>query len=97
MSGQIGISKLYLVVLYGHKPRLTSPPATFQTISENLFSESQLTVLSISRRIGFRYLQSSTRGALMRTVGWSALRSVLAGLAFIGPVAIYLILFGGGS
>src|SRR5215208_7009523 len=33
MSGQIRISKLYLVVLYSQKPRSTSPPVIFQTVS----------------------------------------------------------------
>src|SRR5215204_5627080 len=33
MSGQIRISKLYLAVLYSQKPRSTSPPVIFQTVS----------------------------------------------------------------
>jgi len=42
----------------------------------------------------FRHLRLSVQGALMRTVG-AVLRSVLAGVAFIGPAAVYLLLFGG--
>ena len=38
-----------------------------------------------------RGLRSSARGALMRYVG-SVLRSVLAGVAFVGPTAIYILL-----
>ena len=36
MSGQIRISKLYLAVLYSQKPRSTSPPVIFQTVSRRV-------------------------------------------------------------
>jgi hypothetical protein len=39
-------------------------------------------------------LRSPILGDLMRTMQ-SVLRSVLAGVAFIGPAAIYLVFFGG--
>src|SRR5829696_3291229 len=47
---------------------------------EEFFSETDL-----------RGLRSSARGALMRYVG-SVLRSVLAGVAFVGPTATYILL-----
>jgi hypothetical protein len=42
---------------------------------EQLFSET-----------AFRHFRPLVRGGFMRTVGWSVLRSVLAGLAFIGSL-----------
>src|SRR5215208_7294125 len=44
-SGQIGISKLYLAVLYRRKPPQMRPPAIFQTVSEGVFSGSKRPLL----------------------------------------------------
>src|SRR5215208_1227274 len=54
MSGQIRISKLYLAVLYSQKPRSTSPPAIYQTVSRRVILGNQAPDKRNSRQLSFR-------------------------------------------
>jgi hypothetical protein len=63
-------------ILYGSVGRRACSPGFL----EEFFSETDL-----------RGLRSSARGALMPSVG-SVLRSMLAGVAFVGPTATYILL-----